>query len=202
MDIDTVPGLIQECQVERSRQGVGRPVGESGGIGGIGEEVRAWAIGIVVNPLRRKGLIELPKKARISSTGNRIIDGPNLCEGRLDNPVSIPIRRGRNALEACNRSVALLARFDLRPPGMTSLSILTGLTHMASSAVLLLMLGNSRRIYLRDTTKDIFPCIPAPKEGPAFKVMRILETIYPGKSCIRIGIRINSGIRLDVEKDG
>ena len=121
MDIDTVSGLVQECQVECSRQGVCGPVGESGGIGDIGEEVRAWAIGVVVNPLRRKGLIELSKKARISSTGNRIIDGSDLREGRLDYPVSIPIRRGQDALKACNRPMALLARLDSRPPGMASL---------------------------------------------------------------------------------
>ena len=120
MERATGPGLIQEGQVECSRQGVCRPVGELSCKSFRGEEVLARAIGIVENPLFRKGLPELPHEAEIISTSNRVKDSPDLQEGRLCLPISIPICRGLDVGEAISFWVALLAGLDPRPPGMAS----------------------------------------------------------------------------------
>ena len=120
MERATGPSLIQEGQVERSRQGVRRPRGELGCKSFRSEEVLAGTIGIVENPIFRKGLPELPHEAEIISPSNRVKDSPDLQEGRLNLSISIPICRGLDALEARNRPMASLAGLDPRPPGMTS----------------------------------------------------------------------------------
>ena len=77
---------------------------------------------------------------------------------------------------------------------------------MASGAIRLLMLGDTGVILIRGrgaANGQILPCVPAPDNGPAFQVMRILEAIDPRKSRVGIGgVGINLGIRSNIQING